>query len=257
MAEDSGKTIDFKNLSETYRTERKKATLNHLDVSFFSLAREYIKGLEHSFKEMEKSGESNSRKGMMLFNEINKSRKHLDQIYELRERKILLSALTGARGGKEPDNMTSREKELYEYLVESLTYFREHHHPPNMTKDLNGREVTKKIFEKETPMATPTGTPEEIKEDVPTPVVQEEMVKEALPEPSVKKKEPIQETKAEKADREEKTADEPKYITVRILDDIPEFTDMEKVYNLRKGDLITLPQRFVDIIVSKGMGIVV
>ena len=106
----------YKDLRKIHQLEKKSSTLISIDSKLYSKAKEYIKRLEDSLE-----GEQEYKKKLLL-DEIKNSRQTLMEIYEYREKKIILAALSKIRGG-DPDtrNMLEKEKELFDELIEILT----------------------------------------------------------------------------------------------------------------------------------------
>ncbi len=106
----------YKDLRKIHQLEKKSSTLIPIDSKLYGKAKEYIKRLEDSLE-----GKQEYKKKLLL-DEIKNSRQILMEIYEYREKKIVLAALSKIRGG-DPDirNMLEKEKELFDELIEILT----------------------------------------------------------------------------------------------------------------------------------------
>ena len=189
--------INYRTLRKIQQMEKNSPTLTDLRPDFYENLSEYLKNLDNRFE-----CESSSQKQMLLKDEIQNTKKIATSIYEQREKKVLLAAVTKARGGT-PDlkNMVNIEKNLFEPVLELM---------------LNSR---KKILENE--------TIENISNDT----------------KSVELKEKKTEEKQENSNP-----------IVRINQDVPEFigTD-EKKYNIRKNDLISLPEDMSDTLSKRGV----
>jgi len=118
----TGDEIGFSEISDVYRNERRSKVLSKLPVNFYTRAEEHLQKLrdEHCAAILI----PNNPSSMMLWDQISKLDKRLNHIYEIRERKITLAALDNMVGGAPPDNMTRRDKALFEQLVGTLTIFR-------------------------------------------------------------------------------------------------------------------------------------
>ncbi len=118
----TGDGIGFSEISDVYRNERQSKTLTRLPVNFYSKADEHLQKLreEHCAAILI----PNNPGSMMLWDQISKLDKRLQHIYDIRERKIALAALDRMVGAPQPDNMTKRDKALYDRLVETLSAFR-------------------------------------------------------------------------------------------------------------------------------------
>ena len=190
--------INYRALRKIQQMEKNSPILTDLRSDFYNTLSEYLEDLNTRL-----GSESSSQKQMLLKDEIQNTKKIATSIYEQREKKVLLAAVTKARGGN-PDlkNMVNIEKNLFEPVLELM---------------LNSR---KKILE--------NGTIENISNDI------------KAAEPTEKKK---TEEKQENSNP-----------IVRVNQDVPEFigTD-EKKYNLRKNDLISLPEDMSDTLSKRGV----
>jgi DNA replication initiation complex subunit (GINS family) len=118
----TGDEIGFGEISDVYRNERRSKSLTKLPVNFYSKAEEHIQKLreEHCAAILV----PNNPGSMMLWDQITKLEKRLRHIYEIRERKIALAALDRMVGAQQPDNLTKKDKALYDRLAETLSAFR-------------------------------------------------------------------------------------------------------------------------------------
>ncbi len=93
---------------------------------FYRLAMEYIKSLSNEYSQRIKEGNL-TVESEMLEDELRNAKKIIKDIYEQRERKILLKALTDVRSGVEEydmSNMTPEEKVVYNEIVKNLKKYR-------------------------------------------------------------------------------------------------------------------------------------
>ncbi len=189
--------INYRTLRKIQQMEKNSPILTDLRPDFYDNLSEYLENLNNRLE-----SESSSQKQMLLKDEIQNTKKIATSIYEQREKKVLLAAVTKARGGN-PDlkNMVNIEKNLFEPVLELM---------------LNSR---KKILENE--------TIENISNDTKSVELEEKKTEEKQENSN-----PI----------------------VRVNQDVPEFigTD-EKKYNLRKNDLISLPEDMSDTLSKRGV----
>ena len=190
--------INYRALRKIQQMEKNSPILTDLRPDFYDNFSKYLENLNNRLE-----SESSSQKQMLLKDEMQNTKKIATSIYEQREKKVLLAAVTKARGGN-PDlkNMVNIEKNLFEPVLELM---------------LNSR---KKILENE--------TIENISNDT-------------------KAAEPAEEKKTEEKQENSNPI-------VRVNQDVPEFigTD-EKKYNLRKNDLISLPEDMSDTLSKRGV----
>ena len=111
--------IGFSEVSEAHRSERRSKVLTKLPSGFYEEAEKHLTELREEYG---KGG--SGPQTMMLLDEIGKIEKRMKMIYEIRERKIALSALSHLGGAKVPENMTSRDRALFDELVDALGHYR-------------------------------------------------------------------------------------------------------------------------------------
>ena len=118
----NGDPIGFSEISDVHRNERRSKILTKLPIDFYVRAEEHLQKLRDEHCAAIQI--PNNPNSMMLWDQISKLDTRLKHIYEIRERKITLAALDNMVGAPAPDNMTKRDKALYEKLVETLSSFR-------------------------------------------------------------------------------------------------------------------------------------
>lgn len=112
--------INYKTLRKIQQLERTSPLFTKIDTDFYHKLALYIKNLENIVER-----EENPQKIKLFKDEIQNTKKIANSIYELREKKIVQSALSTVRGGK-PDlkNLLDIEKKLYDSLVEYINFSR-------------------------------------------------------------------------------------------------------------------------------------
>jgi DNA replication initiation complex subunit (GINS family) len=189
--------INYKNLRKIQQIEKEAPTLTKIESSFYTALSDYLKYLDSRLEK-----ESSSQKQMLLKEEIQNTRKIATNIYEQREKKIILAAISKARRG-EPDlkNLVGVERNLFDSILQMMVQTRE---------ELLNKETREKEEEK--------------------------TVESNVESKYGNKKQEITSQKQENNNS-----------IVMVTKDIPEFigTDAKK-YNLRKGDVISLPQDMSD-----------
>ncbi len=200
----------FTVVSEVYRAERRSKVLTKLPFNFFQLAEEYLS------KQREEYSQAvllpGNPKTMMLQDQIKKVEKRLKHIYEIRERKITLAALDSMNGSKPPENMTRKDKAMFQHIVETLKSFRQEMEPeqvpvPKITQTVQTKEPAQKPMESQAKIAPP---------------------------------------------EEPKPAKKDENMVVHVLEDIPSFAGPENTYELKKNDMATLPVQIANLLSSKG-----
>jgi len=108
--------INYRALRKIQQLEKNSPVLISLKTDFYKDLSEYLTALDTRFEK-----ESNSQKKILLKDEVQTTKKIAVNIYEQREKKILLAAVSKARG-RNPDvkNMLSAEENLYKSILKSM-----------------------------------------------------------------------------------------------------------------------------------------
>ena len=203
--------ISYRVLRKIQELEKKSPVLTSIKNSFYSSVSEYLKNLNKRFEK-----EEDPQKKTLLKDEIQNTRKIVANIYEQREKKILLAAISRARGGN-PDvkNMLSDEESLFESVLTSMERSRD---AIFENKKCNIEEKTQeKTEEKETKDEINDELKPQNHNDITTKIV-------------TAGTNPI----------------------LLVTQDIPEFvgTDTKK-YNLRKEDIISTPEDMANMLCKR------
>ena len=92
-------------------------SLSEVSKDFFKQAHAYLKALEDRVQ-VEKENNPSSKKYVLLSDELRNTRRIWNTICDRREKKIILMALSAARGGTvKPQHITREEKILYDALL--------------------------------------------------------------------------------------------------------------------------------------------
>lgn len=213
MSEDDQFTV----VSEAYRNERRSKMLTRLPTNFYIMSEEYLARQREEYSQAILI--PSNPKTMMLQDQVKKVEKRLKHIYEIRERKIALAALDSMGGSRAPENMTSKDKELYDLLIATLKSFREGIDPPEVPKPIPAPKIEMAPVHRNEP------EPE---------IVEQALIVEPEPEPPQESNKPVDD------------------IIVHVLEDIPNFVGIDHTYDLKKDDMVTLPSQFATILSSKG-----
>jgi DNA replication factor GINS len=190
--------INYRNLRKIQELEKNSPILTSIDNSFYIELKKYLDVLDDRLKD-----ESSSQKETLLKDEISNTKKIAKNIYEQREKKILLAAVTKARGGN-PDlkNMIEIEKNLFNSILNLMGKSRKH------------------LLE------------EDLGEDEPVEPKKNETKEEPKPVSKESNTNPI----------------------IRVTEDIPEFVGTnEKKYNLKKNDILSIPEDMSDMLSKRGV----
>jgi DNA replication initiation complex subunit (GINS family) len=206
--------VNFDLISQIYQTEQKSPLLTKVPKGFYEELRGYLSRLKEA---LEESQEEASSKTMMLTDEYRRAITRTSQIYEIRERKITLLALSTVNG-IEPETklLVKEEKELFELLVNVLKENRE--------RNLTGKKRAVSFTKKENVSETSNIASDQI-EDYP-------------PKPEKK-------TLCDAIESGEEVKEIPVFL---ILEDMPSFETEEGVFHLKKNDVISLPKQVAQIL---------
>lgn len=105
--------ISYRTLRKIQQMEKNSPVLTELKPDFYNVLLEYLKNLDNRLDR-----ETTTQKQILLKDEIQNTKKIATNIYEQREKKILLAAISKARGGN-PDlkNMIDLEKNLFDPVL--------------------------------------------------------------------------------------------------------------------------------------------
>jgi len=105
----SDEEINYRVLRKIQQYEQKSPNLGELKNEFFDELTEYIQNLEKRL-----ITESSDQKKKLLKEEISNIKRLAINIYEIREKKIILASISKIRGGNPPiTNMLNCEKEMF------------------------------------------------------------------------------------------------------------------------------------------------
>jgi DNA replication initiation complex subunit (GINS family) len=200
--------ISYKTLRKIQEMEKNSPVLNVLKPNFYIELNKYLKNLENRC-----GSESSQQKQVLLKEELSNIEKIAINIYEQREKKIVLAAITKVRGGN-PDisKMIDIEKHLYDSVLNLMQNSRK-----EFLKE-KSKETAEPIISKK----NEENTHEEKKQD----------------------------TSKEVSNLEEDNRNPIVRITENIPEFIG--TD-EKKYNLRNNDVLSMPEDMSEMLVKRGV----
>lgn len=113
--------INYRYLRKIQQSERDSPVLTRIESNFYTSLSKYLRDLEGRLEK-----ESPSQKYNLLKDEIQNTKKIAANIYEQREKKVLLAAVSKARGGN-PDlnNLVNVEQELFNSVLKLMKQSRE------------------------------------------------------------------------------------------------------------------------------------
>ena len=105
--------INYRTLRKIQQMEKNSPVLTELETDFYNALSEYLENLNNRLER-----ETSSQKQILLKDEIQNTKKIATNIYEQREKKILLAVISKVRGGN-PDlkKMLEVEKNLFEPIL--------------------------------------------------------------------------------------------------------------------------------------------
>lgn len=118
---DEHEQISYKTLRKLQQAEQASSSLTKINLNFYQDLSQYMKTLEQSVEH-----EKNTLKVKLFNDEFLNTKKIANNIYELREKKIVQGALATARGATlDLSHFLEVEKKLYHSLVEQIKLTRE------------------------------------------------------------------------------------------------------------------------------------
>ncbi len=206
--------LSYKTLRKIQQSERQSPTLTHIHPEFYPELSRYLSRLHNRLEK-----ENTPQKQMLLHEELQNIEKIARNIYEHREKKLILAAVSKARGGSPSlKNMVREEKTFFQNLLNLIFDAR------SSILDQNPGEQTNEV-KKEIPKE-----PNDFKEHR-TPEQQQETA-------------PVQQ---EKELREPNT-----HPLIRVLKEMPSFVGTDtKTYHLNKGDILSIPEDMAEMLVKR------
>ena len=112
--------MSYKDLRVIHQEEKKNPGLTEISPDFYKKAREYLEKLKQIL-----NNEEDEHKKKLVEDELKSATHILKKIYEIREKKIVLAALSKIRGGK-PDVrlFLENEKRLFDEILRCLETYR-------------------------------------------------------------------------------------------------------------------------------------
>jgi DNA replication initiation complex subunit (GINS family) len=209
--------ISYKTLRKIQQAERQSPVLTQIEHQFYKDVSFFIKGLHTRLE-----GETQAQKKMLLHEELQNIEKIARNIYEHREKKIILAAISKARGGNPSlKNMIQVEIQFFDEIYRLI---------------LSARSS---IFEQKTSTSKVTKSTEH------------DDTTKSSPSKTIKKeqKNSEKETKTLPSTSTPQTNPDP---IIRITEDIPTFIGTDKqTYNLKKADVLSISPDMADMLVKR------
>jgi signal recognition particle GTPase len=250
--------ITFEFIRDIHRKEKESRglELQELPENFFVLVQKWL-------TEKEKLYEATRDPEILL--EVENGKKLLKEIINLRQRKIVISALQVARGGTPPENMLPIEEEFFDKILSLLNEYKsliELEVTGDFVKDKleeikeNLKELEKKELSGSVSAETIPQQPEEVKSEEKAEEEEEKSLKEEEKkeiEETKKEEEKKAEEKAKEKKEEKKTFGGIKMVKVMALTNIPRFVDenLNAYGPYKSGEVFELPEDLAKILVSR------
>ncbi len=216
-------TISYISLRKIQQAEKNSSTLTKIDKNFYRDVSMFLSDLNKRLLE-----EDSPKKQILIREELQRIEKVINSIYEQREKKILIAAMTKSRGGN-PNikNILEEEEKLFENIYNLLISTRELIIENKVESE---REETRENIKKEDGRG--------------------------LEKDSSKIDEVVDESKITSKDVLERRSNRKMNTNpiVRILEDVPSFVGLnKKTYHLKKGDIVSLPLDIYDALINRGV----
>lgn len=238
-----GDEVSYETLQDMLRNEKRSNRLTPVADGFWRALQHFLQDIESEFLR-EQGKDPFSRKASMLRDRVVHAQQAADGVWTLRERKIALLALAHVKEGGEPKGLTSKEKLLYNGLLDLLKTTRN-----GVFAGTAAEAVAKAI---------PTTRPRSAKElEVEAMAAQSKTVDDdAVSDPA-----PEADDVRDESDAPDVPAPAPRVpsdtpndgqVTIEAIGDIPPFVgpDMQ-TYILKAGDMATVPENIAALLVKR------
>lgn len=224
--------ITYETFRKFHRKEKNNDELQDLPDEFYSSCRKWLKRKDREF--------DRSKGDTTPLYELENVKRIIRDIFDRRERKIMLMALQTVRSGISPKNLMSEEKDFYDEMVSNLKSYREEF----LDDIINVREE-----DSESDKSKGTNEREEEREEDRT---EDKDSGGEENEGNTSREDEIGDVKNLNEDIELKSEEIDGKI-VRIFEDMPQFLDEnENKYGpFKKEDLVKLPENIADLLIER------
>ena len=211
---DDKEDINYKTLRKIQQAERTSPQITKINNEFFKDVQKFLHELEQRLEK-----EKKAQKKMLLAEECQNIEKIVRNIYEQREKKIMLAAISKARGGNPSiKSLLPEEKLFFDDLYQNIVSYRK--------KILESNEKT------------------------------EELKKESEKSDTSKDNNESTEKHIEKETKQVSNNKENHHPIIRIIKDIPAFVGTDnKTYTLHQKDIVTLPEATANMLIKRKVAI--
>lgn len=239
----------YASLVNRWRRERATTTLSKMDEDFYGEFDRYLRTLREEYQAEQKKNAA-SPKVLILLDELTNLQRVREDLYDLRERKVVTAAIIAARDGR-PDHahMTRGEKVLFDALLLALRQSRQaliSAPPPEPHKATGG------------PPLAPEPGPAVAAAQPAAPLAERARVAEASPEsplpgaplPPPARASPAAEEVAPQGERRVG----PTRMLVRVKGDVEPFVAPDlRHYRLQAEDVAALPREVAHLLIQRGL----
>jgi len=205
--------ISYKTLRKIQQAEKNSPQITKINNEFYYNVTSFLHELENRLEE-----EKKPQKQMLLAEECQNIEKIIRNIYEQREKKIILAAIAKARGGNPSiKTLIPEEKTFFSDLYHTIVEFRKN----ILTQKQDHKDITQKRTQ-----------------DTTTSISQQSETKET--------DEKTNEQHSKKQNGETDT-----HPILRIVDDISFVGTDNNTYNLYKADIVSLPPDMAQMLLTK------
>ena len=203
--------FNYKTLRKIQQAEKQSPMITRIPKTFYEDVQVYLAGLQ---KQLEK--ESKQKRQMLLADEIQNIEKIIINIYEQREKKIIMAAMSKIRGGNPPiKHLLDFELQLFDSLQRLLHSARDSllsNKKESIVLDAADEKKTNHQIER------------------------------------IERNEPLKEDKK----LEEKPSPLIDYAVLRIIKDMPTFIGTDaKQYTIKVGDVLSVPNQMADMLIKR------
>ncbi|MCJ2541209.1 MAG: hypothetical protein LN414_08070 [Candidatus Thermoplasmatota archaeon] len=225
-----GEEMGFKFIQQVQKRESRSQNLTKVPADFFDNLSQHIAGLRQLARE-EMARDPMSTTATLVGNELRSTLTLSQDIIFLRLRKMGLRAVDALEGGKvDVRALTPQERDLYGEMARlmSMAY--------SQLAPMEGAS-------RAAPVANPPGTP-----STPTPAIGSSVEGAGTADA------PSAPPEDEGADAHHAHDDEEAPVLIHVLKDTPPFAGEDGLtYSLKRGDMVSLPDRLAQVLVSRGM----
>ncbi|MHB8604446.1 MAG: hypothetical protein ACYDCK_04255 [Thermoplasmatota archaeon] len=238
----------YESLVNRWRKETRSDAIGKLDPAFYERFEQHLRALADEVQR-ENALNAMSPKATILQDELRNLRRARDDIYDARERKIVIASLIAARGGN-PDRsaLTRGEVELYDELVRTLKEARR-----TLARRADSAPATSAppladvVAEKGAPGAPPEPVANRIASPAAPAARAQRDPAPTVPEPPLPGLAPAAAASAEPDRRDAR-------VYVQVLAAVPPFVASDlRTYALAADDLVALPPEAAALLTERGL----